>query len=204
MRNKLAKILGLFFLSVLLFGWIGNRVQEAQSANYSAVQISSNSPQASNSKRGQIYLNGVWQFIPANSADVPQDAKQQPPQVGWGSILVPGDWQRENDDSVPGVVKRGTGKAWENFNGSQLAKAWYQRTIKIPQEWQGRSLFLDLRRLSTDAVVYANGVKCGEIDWPYGAVDITKAVKPGEDATLSLLVGAIADEKEKNRHHGSQ
>ena len=197
MRNKLAKILGLFFLSVLLFGWIGNRVQEARSANYSAVQISSNSPQASNSKRGQIYLNGVWQFIPANSADVPQDAKQQPPQVGWGSILVPGDWQRENDDSVPGVVKRGTGKAWENFNGSQLAKAWYQRTIKIPQEWQGRSLFLDIRRVSTDAVVYANGVKCGEIEWPYGAVDITKAVKPGEDATLSVLVGAIADEKEK-------
>src|SRR5919199_457287 len=175
MRNKLAKILGIFFLSVLLFGWIGNRVKERHSTTSTALQISSLSVQASNTKRGQIYLNGVWQFTPADQA-----SQQQRPQEGWGAILVPGDWQHENDDSVPGVVKRGTGKGWENFNGSQLAKAWYQRTIKIPQEWQGRSLFLDIRRLSTDAVVYVDGVKCGEIDWPYGAVDITKAVKPGE------------------------
>jgi beta-galactosidase len=207
MKNYLLKILGLFLLTVILVGSIGHRVQEGHSANCPTLQISSDRIQASNSKRSQIYLNGVWQFIPAEPANAPNVANSNsskatrsqppPPDAGWGSILVPGDWQRENDDSAPGVVKRGTGKAWENFNGSQLAKAWYQRKIKIPQEWNGRSLFLDIGRVSTDAIVYVNGIECSEINWPYGAADITRVVKPGEEATIAILVAAAADEKEK-------
>lgn len=192
MYKKVTKVLLIFCLTVILFGFIGNKLQEHYSASDTSIQISSDSSLERNSKRSQIYLNGVWQFIPASPA-----SEQQLPKEGWGSILVPGDWQHENDDSVPGVMSRGTGKAWQNFNGQQLAKAWYQRTIKIPEAWQGRSILLDLRRVSTDAVVYANGIKCGQVEWPYGAVDITKAVKPGAVAKLAVLVVAVADEKEK-------
>lgn len=192
MKNKLAKLFGIFLLAAVLFAAIGYKVHKGYSATNAALQLSNAPVLASNSKRGQLYLNGIWQFSPAKAA-----SQQQPPQAGWGSILVPGNWQQEYNDFVPGVVKRGTGTAWDNFNASQLAKAWYQRTLKIPPEWQGRSIFLDIGRVSTDAVVYVNGTKCAEINWPYGAADITPLVKPGEEATLSVLVVAVADEKEK-------
>ncbi|MBE9126900.1 MULTISPECIES: glycoside hydrolase family 2 protein [unclassified Coleofasciculus] len=196
MNNKLAKILGLFFLAVIAFGWLGQTIQEGNAGGCPSVQVSTyptlGSLEIPNNKRSQIYLNGVWQFIPAVD-----NTDQQLPQDDWGSIWVPGDWQQENYAPVPGVISRGTGTAWQNFNGKQLSKAWYQHTLKIPADWQGRSIFLDLQRVSTDAVVYVNGIQCGQVDSPYGAVDITSMVQPGTEATLSLLVVAAADEKEK-------
>ena len=190
MKSKLAKLSIIFILTFLLFG-LNNHIQKGHSANCPNLQIPSYSLTKFNSKRSQIYLNGNWQFMPADSSS------QQPPKTGWGDILVPGDWQRENDNSIPGITKRGTGKAWENFDGSKLTKAWYQRIIKIPQNLQGKALLLDIKRVSTDAEIYIDGIKCGEIDWPYGAVDITRVVKPGKEANLSILVNAIASTQKK-------
>jgi len=109
---------------------------------------------------------------------------------------VPGDWQKENNQSVPGIITRGSGKDWENFNSKQLSKAWYQRNIDIPGDWTNRRIFLDLARVSTDAVIFINGINCGQIPWPYGTIEITKVAKPGQN-TLSILVVAVSDEKEK-------
>lgn len=189
MKSKLAKLLAIFLLTVVIFG-LNNHIQKGHSADCPNLQ--SYSPSLTLSKiQSSQYLNGEWQFLPAYSQ------AKQPPQTGWGSILVPGDWQHENDNSIPGLIKRGTGKIWENFNGSQLIKAWYQRTLTIPKNWQNKTILLDFQRVSTDAEIYINGIKCGEIDWPYGAVDISRVVKPGKDNTLSVLVAAVADEKEK-------
>src|SRR6476469_5348318 len=96
MMKKRAIIVALFLVAVLFFGVIGSRGQQGDRANYADLQINSDFSQESNSKRGQILLNGVWKFIPVDAA-----SEQQPPQQGWGSILVPGDWQRENDKSRP-------------------------------------------------------------------------------------------------------
>lgn len=189
MKRRLAKILVIFLLTIVIFG-LNNHLQKEDSADCPSRQTYSQSLTASKSKSSQ-YLNGEWQFIPADSQS------QQPPKTGWASILVPGDWQHENDNSIPGLIKRGNGKIWENFNGSQLAKAWYQRTITTAKNWENKSILLDFQRISTDAEIYVNGIKCGEIDWPYGTVDISRVVKPGKDITLSILVSAVADEKEK-------
>jgi beta-galactosidase len=48
--------------------------------------------------------------------------------------------------------------------------------------------------VSTDAIVYANGAKCGAIEWPYGEVDISKAVTAGSEAMLWIQVMATSDE----------
>jgi beta-galactosidase len=189
MKSKLVRILGIFILTVVIFG-LNSHLQKGDYANCPNRKAYSQSLIASKNKSRQ-YLNGEWQFIPADSQS------QQLPKTGWGSILVPGDWQQEKDNSIPGLMKRGNGKIWKNFNGSQLTKAWYQRTIKIPRNWQNQALFIDFQRISTDAEIYINGIKCGDIDWPYGAVDITRVVKPGKDNTLSILVTAVADQKEK-------
>ena len=146
---------------------------------------------AIDNKRDQIYLNGTWQFVPA--VGNPQNPPASP---SWGSIWVPGDWQQETNQSVPGIITRGSGKDWENFNSKQLLKAWYKRNIDIPRDWTNRRIFIDLARVSTDAVIFVNGINCGQIEWPYGTIEITKAVKPGQN-TLSILVAAVSDEKEK-------
>ena len=54
-------------------------------------------------------------------------------------------------------------------------------------------MILSLERVSTDAIVYVNGTKCGDISWPAGEVDISEAVKPGDDAVLSLVVHATTE-----------
>ena len=54
-------------------------------------------------------------------------------------------------------------------------------------------MILSLERVSTDAIVYVNGTKCGDISWPAGEVDISEAVKPGEDAMLRVQVNATTE-----------
>ncbi|MEG4334314.1 glycoside hydrolase family 2 TIM barrel-domain containing protein [Microcoleus sp. AT9_A2] len=196
MNHKLAKIIGLFFAAATLFGFVGYALQNPNFASSSAMSIgfpnlTTAAVGAIDNKRSQIYLNGTWQFVPA--VGNPQNPPVSP---NWGSISVPGDWQKENHESVPGILTRGSGKDWENFNSKQLSKAWYQRNIDIPGDWTNRRIFLDLARVSTDAVIFVNGINCGQIPWPYGTIEITKAAKPGQN-TLSILVVAVSDEKEK-------
>ncbi|MDJ1180585.1 beta-galactosidase [Roseofilum sp. BLCC_M91] len=138
--------------------------------------------------RPQLYLNGVWDFQPAIATS------PTPPQSNWGKIRVPGDWRRENAKSVPGILSRGTGNPWRGFNGETLAQAWYQKQVNIPPEWQGRRILLSLERVSTDANLYVNNQACGAVNWPYGAVDITSVVNPGQNNNLSLLVRSIPDD----------
>ncbi len=42
-------------------------------------------------------------------------------------------------------------------------------------------------------MVYVNGTQCGRVAWPWGSVDITRAVTPGKTADIRLLVAAVAD-----------
>ncbi len=141
-------------------------------------------PVPPNPHRHQIYLNGIWDFQPALSSPL------TPPQQDWGKIRVPGDWRLENAKSVPGVLSRGSGAVWNGFNGKTLGQAWYQQQVQIPPEWAGQRIFLSLERVSTDAQLYINQQACGEVNWPYGAVEITQKIQPGQTNTLSLLVSA--------------
>ncbi|MBP0028070.1 sugar-binding domain-containing protein [Roseofilum sp. Guam] len=142
-----------------------------------------------NGDRSQLYLNGVWDFQPAIASTT------TPPQSNWGKIRVPGDWRRENAKSVPGVLSRGTGAIWEGYDGKTLDRAWYQHSIHIPQQWEGRRILVSLERVSTDAKLYVNQQACGEVNWPYGAVDITSLVNSGEENNLTLFVKANPEAK---------
>ncbi|MBE9095630.1 beta-galactosidase [Tychonema sp. LEGE 07203] len=196
MNHKLAKIIGLFLAAATVFGFMGYALQNANSVSNSAISsigfpnLTIAAIRAIENKRSQIYLNGKWQFVPAVG-----NLQTPPASPSWGSIWVPGDWEEKNE-FVPGIITRGSGKDWENFNSQQLSKAWYQQTANIPDNWKNRRIFIDLARVSTDAVIFVNGINCGQIEWPYGTVEITKAAKPG-DNTLSILVAAVSEETDK-------
>jgi beta-galactosidase len=87
----------------------------------------------------------------------------------------------------------GGGPQWDLYDGATVNRAWYQKQVQIPQDWQGRAISLRFDRVCTDAIVYVNGVECGKVAWPWGSVDITPAVTPGEAAEIRVLVAAIAD-----------
>ncbi len=140
--------------------------------------------EASTTKRGEICLNGLWQFVPMVAP-----AETAPPP-GLAYIHVPGSWQ--TSEGSPGLASsRAQGPAWWRFgNGRNTPCAWYVRKIKVPQAWAGRAVLLSLHRVSTDAIVYVNGKKCGAITWPSGEVDLTSAVTPGGEDTLWVEVMA--------------
>ena len=143
---------------------------------------------AVNAKRAQVSLDGIWRFIPAVAG------KGSPPKLGWGYIKVPGSWaSRRGRGRSSDLVAPGSGPQWEGYDGERLSSAWYGRQVPIPTEWQGHVISLRFDRVCTDAIVYVNGKECGQVPWPWGSVDITPAVTPGETADIRLLVAAIAD-----------
>ena len=139
-----------------------------------------------NAKRAQVSLDGIWHFIPA------AEGTAEPAKVGWAYIKVPGSWQSSRGRSAD-FVARGGGPQWDLYDGARVARAWYERQVPIPAEWQGRAISLRFDRVCTDAIVYVNGTECGRIAWPWGSVDITSAVTPGQTADVRVLVAAIAD-----------
>ncbi len=139
-----------------------------------------------NAKRAQVSLDGIWRFIPAT------EGAAEPAKVGWAYIKVPGSWQRSQGRSSD-YVALGGGPEWQLYDGARVAHTWYERQVPIPAEWQGHAISLRFDRVCTDAIVYVNGKDYGRILWPWGSVDITSAVTPGQTATVRVLVAAIAD-----------
>ena len=139
-----------------------------------------------NERRSKISLDGIWRFIPAT------EGRDVPDKVGWAYIKVPGSWL-STSGRRSAFVALGTGPKWDAYDGARVARAWYERNVMIPSDWQGRSISLRFDRVSTDAMVYVNDSPCGKIAWPWGDVDITKAIKPGQTATIRVQVAAIAD-----------
>ena len=152
-----------------------------------------------NAKRSRALLDGLWHFMPAVAGET------APPKLGWGFINVPDSWAaRQDEDTSANLVLsrrlrsplmvRGSGPQWEHYeDGSRVASAWYERQVPIPADWRGRAISLRFDRVCTDAIVYVNGQECGKVPWPWGAVDITRAVTPGQTANVQVLVAAIAD-----------
>jgi beta-galactosidase len=142
--------------------------------------------QTLNAKRARVSLDGLWRFTPA------AEGAAEPPKLGWAYIKVPGDWQIQSGRNSA-FLARGGGPQWDLYNGALVARAWYQRRVPIPATWQGRAISLRFERVCTDAMVYVNGTPCGKIAWPWGSVDISRVVKPGQTADIRVLVAAIAD-----------
>jgi len=138
-----------------------------------------------NARRARISLDGIWRFIPAVEA-------VHPPKLGWAYIMVPGSWQSRSGRRSA-FLAMGGGPQWYLFDGARVTRAWYEREITIPAQWQGRTISLRFERVSTDAIVYVDGKRCGTVGWPWGSVDITPVVIPGRTARIRILVAAIAD-----------
>jgi len=151
--------------------------------------------------RARICLNGEWNFYPILISGGKPEMKHA------GGIQVPGTWSgfhwKGYTKTVENsIIKRNADPvfknviSWQQWDNMNIHSAWYRRIIHVPEIWDGRKICLNLSRVSTDARVFVNDVFCGEINWPSGSVDISKAVKPGTDAELAILVTASPQQED--------
>jgi beta-galactosidase len=135
--------------------------------------------------RGRIVVNGLWNIMPGMEADGYANSS-------WGTIRVPGSLRADVDARfpTPSVTSTGTGPAWAGRNWRQEPKfgVWYARTIRVPEEWAGRAVVLDTAWIESFADVFLDGQHCGQIRRPFGSVELTDAVKPGQEQTLMVHV----------------
>jgi beta-galactosidase len=134
--------------------------------------------------REHICINGLWQWQPAEllSADLP--AK------GWGYFKVPGTWP-----NTPGASNENqilySHPLWDAEKLKDVTAAWYQREINIPDNWAGRSIILTMEYINSNALVFIDGQKAGELWFPAGELELTSFCKPGVKHVLTVKLKAV-------------
>lgn len=132
---------------------------------------------APNEKR--IDLSGVWQFC------LDRDGQVKPVDVMDDTVVLPGttDTNRKGD---PIEWKGETTHLSRPY--SYKGRAWYRRTVTIPEKWEGKNVYLTLER-TKPSEVYVDGVLVGSannISTPQ-RFDLTAALTPGTHE-LAIMV----------------
>jgi len=160
------------------------RAQQSAVPAYTVVWDMTKASREATPTRERICVNGLWRWQPAASST------EAVPSNGWGHLRVPESWPGGNQRwSGPQLYYPNT--AWENQDSSGVNSAWYEREITVPKEWLGRRITLYTGYLNSQAVVYLDGAKVGDLRFPYGEVDLTAACRPGQKQILSMLVAAL-------------
>jgi beta-galactosidase len=106
-------------------------------------------------------------------------------------IDLPGDpaWGKRPLSDVPA----GTPGAATNARGERLPNSFlsYARTVDIPADYAGKTVFLHLDNVRYHVTVSVNGTQVAQYvgGWEPHRIDITEAVVPGETALLLITVG---------------
>ena len=152
--------------------------------------------------RTTIDLSGEWQF---SMGDVPE----------WNDhITLPGSMLTGGKGHDVTVDTRWTGSTYDSsyYYSPQLAlyredgnvkypffltpdkyyvgHAWYRRTVRVPDAWEGRPVILYLERPHIETTLYVNGREVGHqmsLSTPH-QYDITEYVTFGEDNELAICV----------------
>ena len=135
--------------------------------------------------REKICINGLWRWQPAEKAG------EQVPTNNWGYFKVPGCWPGITDYMQKDSQTVYAHPSWKNERLGNVSAAWYERTVTVPQEWSGRRIALAIDYLNSYAAVFVNGIKCGELRFPDGELDLTEHLQPQHTNVLSLFVVAM-------------
>ena len=131
------------------------------------------------SARPQVPLDGEWEFR--------MDPKDEGVAGKWfdagvafpDKIQVPGNWQAQGFGEPKGHLRH-------DYQG----RAWYRRSVTVPQEWAGKRIWIHLGGVTAKGDVFVNGRKVGAVEHfitPY-EFDITDAVTIGADNVISVQV----------------
>ncbi len=135
--------------------------------------------------REKICINGLWRWQPAATS------AEQVPGGHWGYFKVPGCWPGITDYMQKDFQTVQAHPSWKDERLGNISAAWYERTISVPKEWDGRRMSVSVEYLNSYAAVFVDGTKRGEIRFPGGDLELTAHLRPGGTNVLSLLVVAM-------------
>jgi beta-galactosidase len=142
-----------------------------------------------------ISLNGLWKF------NWVKDPRKRPTDFfqtkfddsKWDNFKVPANWET-NGYGTPIYVNQPYEFAGKQLTGSRMNPPFdipvdnnpvgsYRKKINIPENWDGRQIFISLGAVKSAFFIWINGKKVGysEDSKLAAEFDITKFVKPGEN-----------------------
>ncbi len=148
--------------------------------------------------RGEICLNGNWQFMPVFENDIQKFTK--PETFHWEEtpIKIPSPWNvNAFPQGVPTSMDNGNNldeggdflmypSYPENWGNAEIG--WMRKTFTLPENWQGKQHFLHFEAIAGYAKIYVNGklaIENLDIFFPT-KVNVTDFLKNGEN---EILVG---------------
>lgn len=142
-------------------------------------------------------ISGVWKFNwVSRIADAPQDFYREDYDVSdWADMPVPGNWEF-NGFGIPVYVASNFGFRAPHFeiDPEDSPVGSYRHTFDIPDEWDGRRVFLHFEGGTTAMYVWINGQKAGYTENAKSPAefDITPYIRRGRN-TIACQVYKYAD-----------
>ena len=145
----------------------------------------------------RLSLDGIWKFrwyeTPgARSLDF---FKPGVDDAAWDTMPVPGMWELNGfGDPLYSNIPYAWDGHYENnppivpLEHNYVGQ--YRRSVAIPADWAGKDIFLAIGSATSNVRVWVNGKEVGysEDSKLEARFDITKFVKPGEDAFIALEI----------------
>jgi beta-galactosidase len=133
-----------------------------------------------------------WRF---HLGDVPEAKATLQAGASWRTLDLPHDWSLEGDYDATNATGFQCG-----FLPSGVG--WYQRTLELPEAWQGRVVALEFEGVYMDSEVWLNGTRVGGRPYGYSSFlcDLTPHLKPGPN----LLAVRVDNSREPSArwYHG--
>lgn len=136
-------------------------------------------------------LNGMWKFCFSKNPDTrPMDFYKESYDVSkWKEIKVPSNWQMEGYDYP---IYTNITYPWTGYEQPKPPYAptvynpvgSYKKIFTIPNDWDGRQIFLSFQGVSSAFYVWVNGQKVGYSEDSYTTKDfnITQYIHQGENS----------------------
>ena len=152
---------------------VGDKIKTKWGLNLDPEKVWEEYPRPQLERKDWMNLNGVWKYSIRNPDELD-------PEEHDGHILVP----FPIESSLSGVMK--------NLSPTQVL--YYEKTVTIPEEWQGKNILLNFGAVDWKCEVFINKRKVGEHTggYTYFYFDITSYLKTGRNK-ITLRVTDITD-----------
>ena len=134
-----------------------------------------------------ITLQTGWKFTKGN---IENAAQPNFDDTGWQNVNIPHDWAISGPTITDGDGN--TGKLpWKG-------EGWYRRSLDIPADYSGKSIYLVFDGIMSNPQIYINGQLAGKWDYGYNSfyLDITRYLQFNGKNVLAVYVD--------NREHDSR
>jgi hypothetical protein len=167
-----------------------------------AVACQSEKPSVQTASGSEISLAGTWSFA-ADPENLGISESWFSRSLGSDTIELPGTTDDKKFGTPHGLQPDLEKKVLRTLarRHTYVGPAWYQKTVVIPQQWQGKTISLQLERVIWETQVWVNGQHAGMSDSliaPH-TYDLTGFLKPGPnqltlriDNAKKYNIGAMA------------